>query len=126
MQLIDYLDFGSIFEKVKKNHLEQYPTKESYINENEGIIEDLSFVNDLYIDLLSSNEVPYFGEREFPSSNSHFDNDLIDLEKNTLIIELSVGGNNATENGDDYWGVSWVFEVDLEEEIFINYYTESF
>lgn len=125
MYLIDYLDFGAIFEETKKNHLELYPTPESYKYEMEGIIDDLSFVDELYQDLLCKEKDRYEDGREYP--NSYIGCDLIDLiDGNRLTIELSIGGSNATENGDDCWGYGFNFVVDLEEEIFVGYYVENY
>lgn len=39
---------------------------------------------------------------------------------------MGVEGNGATENGNNYWGYSWLFKVSLEDEIFVEYWEENY
>lgn len=121
MQIIDYLDFKSIFEKVKNNHLEEFPTAKDYIKFLKSSDEPYHYVEEMY---KSFDNLPK--DYDFISSENAFDNEVINLEKNLLHIELLIGGNNATENGDDFWGYGWNYTVDLDSELFVSYYFENY
>ena len=47
-------------------------------------------------------------------------------KNNKITFEFSVSGNNATENGNDYWDYGWTFVVDLETDLFIDFYYENY
>ena len=121
MQIIDYVDFKSIFEKVKNNQLEEFPTAKDYINFLKSINESYHYVEEMY---KSFNNLPK--DYDFTNSENAFDNEVIDLGKNILHIELFIGGNNATENGDDFWGYGWNYTVDLDTELFVSYSFENY
>jgi len=123
MQLIDYIDYWEIFKKVKKNQLEQFPTAKSYIKELKYFDEPFDYVEEMYAFLLAD----YTNDFEMITSDSHDDSILSSvLDENKLLIELSEGGNNATENGDDYWGYGLRFIVDMENELFVGYSYENY
>ena len=63
---------------------------------------------------------------DYPCTDNSFDIEVIDLKNNLLHIELSVGGNNTTENGDDFWGYGWTYTVDLENELFVSYVFQNY
>lgn len=123
MQVIDYIDYWEIYKKIKKNQLEQYPTAQEYIEELKGLDEPYDYVQEMYQFLLSEHTNDF----EMLSSDNYYDSDLIEtLKDDRLLIELSEGGNNATENGDDYWGYGLQFTVDLEYELFVGYSYENY
>lgn len=121
MQIIDYIDFGSIFKKIKNQQLKEHPTDKDYINFLKTCGEPFHYVEEMY---KSFDNLPE--DYDFTNSDNAFDNEVIDLDKNLLHIELSVGGNNATENGDDFWGYGWNYTIDLEEELFVGYSFENY
>lgn len=123
MQLIDYIDYWEIYKKVKKNQLEQYPTAKDYIKELKEWDEPFEYVKEMYEFLLSE----YTNDFEMINSDSYDDSILSSvLDDNKLFIELSEGGNNATENGNDYWGYGLQFTVDMENELFVGYKYENY
>ena len=121
MQIIDYIDFKSIFEKVKKNQLEEYPTAKDYIDFLEEVGEPSHYVEEMY---KSFDNLP--DDYDFTNSENAFDVEVIDLKNELLHIELSIGGNNSTENGDDYWGYGWNYTVHLDYELFVSYSFENY
>lgn len=121
MQIIDYIDFKIIFEKIKENQLEKYPKAEDYINFLKGNNEPFYYVEEMYKSFGIKIESP-----DYPCTDNSFDIEVIDLKNNLLHIELSVGGNNATENGYDFWGYGWNYTVDLENELFVSYVFENY
>jgi len=117
MEIIDYLDFDSIYKKVKSNHLANFPTPESYIKYLEGLEEDFSYVNEMYDWINNPAE-----DTELPTSENKFDNEVIFLDKGLLCVEFTIGGNDANESTNhNEWGYGWEFVIDLEEEIFIGF-----
>ena len=123
MQVIDYIDYWEIFKSVKNNQLENFPTAEDYIEELKSWDEPYEYVEEMYSFLLSN----YTNDFEMITSASYDDSILSSvLHENKLFIELSEGGNNATENGDDYWGYGLQFVVDLESELFVGYSYENY
>lgn len=123
MQLIDYIDYWEIYNKIKKNQLEQYPTAKDYIEELKGLEEPYDYVEEMYNALTSGLS----GDFEMLSSDNYDDYSLIaTLKEGQLLIELSEGGNNTTENGDDFWGYGLQFVVDLEYELFVGYSYENY
>lgn len=69
----------------------------------------------------------YTNDFEMITSDSYDDSILSSvLDENKLFIELSEGDNNATENGDDYWGYGLQFIVDMETELFVGYKYENY
>lgn len=114
MKLIDYIDFHSIFEKVKENHLKHYPNKEDYIDLLMDMEVPYDFVEDMYTFLLNPPE-------DIELADDRFDDEVIVVDENELVIEWTIGGNNSTESGDDLWGYGWEFTIDLEDEIFIDF-----
>jgi len=48
------------------------------------------------------------------------------LKEGKIYVEFSEGGNNATENGDDYWGYGLCFKIHLEYELFVGYSYENY
>lgn len=123
MQLIDYIDFHSIFERVKKNQLEMYPTAQDYIKELEYYEENFDYVEEMY-KALTADLIP--GDAEANNSQTSCDGDTIWLLENRLELVWTIGGNNATENGDDYWGYGWRFTIDLDNELFVGYSEENY
>ena len=121
MQIIDFIDFKSIFEKVKKNQLKHHPTAEDYIKFLKACGEPYHYVEEMY---KSFDNLP--DDYDFTSSENAFDVEVIDLENELLHIELSIGGNNATENGDDFWGYGWNYTINLEDELFVAYSFENY
>jgi hypothetical protein len=121
MQIINYIDFELIFKEVKKNQLEEYPTAKDYIKFLKRIEEPYHYVEEMY---KSFNNLPE--DYEFTNSDNAFDVEVIDLENNLLHLELSIGGNDANENGDDFWGYGWQYTIDLEEELFVSYFFENY
>jgi hypothetical protein len=121
MQIIDYIDFKSIFEKIKKKQLEEYPTAKDYIDFLEEVGEPSHYVEEMYE---SFYNLP--NNYDFTNSDNAFDVEVIDLENELLHIELSIGGNNATENGNDYWGYGWNYTVNLDDELFVSYSFENY
>lgn len=121
MQIIDYIDFKSIFEEIKEIQLEEYPTPEDYIEYLKTIEEPYHYVEEMY---KSFENLP--DECEFTNSKNAFDVEVIDLKNNLLHIELSIGGNNATENGNDYWGYGWNYTINLDDELFVGYSFENY
>jgi hypothetical protein len=121
MQIINYIDFKSIFEDIKKNQLEEFSTAKDYIKFLKRIEEPYHYVEEMY---KSFNNLPE--DYEFTNSNSAFDVEVIDLEKRLLHIELSIGGNDANENGDNFWGYGWQYTINLEDELFVDYSFENY
>lgn len=121
MELIDYIDFAELFSKAKKKHLESYPTAEEYIKELKSCGEPYDYVSEMY---RMFDNIP--DEAESPNSSMGCTDDYLDLGKNLIDLEWSIGGNNATENGDDYWGYGWIFTINLEEELFVGYKEENY
>lgn len=121
MDLIDYIDFGSIYKEVKKNQLKNYPTAQDYIKELKSYDEPYDYVEEMYMIFNYT-----FEDADLPNSTMGCFEEYYNRRKDFLNIEWSVGGNNATENGDDYWGCGWVFTVDLENELFVGYRYENY
>jgi len=122
MQIIDYIDWREIYNKVKKNHLKEFPTAESYIKELIGLDEPYEYVEEMYR-LLGED----LGNMDVYNSDNYDDGSFQDIFKQGKIhVEFSDGGNNATENGDDYWGYGLCFTIDLDEEIFVGYSYENY
>jgi len=121
MKIIDFIDFYALYKKVKENQLEQYPTAKDYIDELESCDELFDYVEEMY---------KYFShppeDADLSNTDEWSDEDVIKLDKNQILLEWSIGGNNATENGDDFWGYGWIFTVDLENELFIGYSEENY
>lgn len=114
MKLIDFIDFVEIYKQIKNNHLENYPSAKDYIEELKSFAEPYDYVEEMY------NFFENFPE-DAQISDEFSDCDCIDIENKTLTFEWFVGGNNATESGDDYWGYGWTFTVDLDTELFIGF-----
>ena len=121
MQIIDYIDFKTIFEEIKKNQLEEYPKAGDYIKYLKDNEEPFHYVEEMYKSFEHKIENP-----DYPCSDNSLDIEIIDLKNNLLHIELFVGGNNATENGDNFWGYGFNYTVDLETELFIGYHFENY
>ena len=122
MQLVDYIDYRSIFEKVKTNHLKEFPTKESYIEYLKQEEEDYSFVNELYFALGLD-----FSEFDTDSSDTIDDLSLSNwLSENYIWLEFSQGGNDSNEGGDNYWGYGYQFKICLDQDIFIDFSYENY
>jgi hypothetical protein len=121
MELINYIDFASIYQRAKKNQLKEYPTAEDYISELKSLFEPYDYVHEMY---KMFNELPK--DAEVPNSTMGCFSDYVNIEEDTVSVEWSIGGNNATENGDDYWGYGWVFDINLEYELFTNYRFENY
>jgi len=122
MQLVDFIDYRTIFERAKINHLKEFPTKESYeeyLKENE---ENFSFVKELYTALTYD-----FKDLDTDSSETSDDLNLSNwLSEGMLWVEFSEGGNNANESGDNHRGYGFQFKINLEEEIFVDYSYENY
>ena len=82
MQLVDYIDYRSIFEKVKTNHLKEFPTKESYIEYLKQEEEDYSFVSELYFALGLD-----FSEFDTDSSDT-IDDLSLSINTNKAIVKI--------------------------------------
>ena len=122
MQLVDFIDYREIFERVKKNHLKEFPTKESYDEYLKDNDEKNNFVKELYTALTYD-----FKYLDTDSSETIDDLTLSNwLAEGHLWLEFSEGGNNSNENGDNHWGYGFQFKIDLEEEIFIDYSYENY
>jgi len=121
MQIIDFIDFKSIFEKVKNNQLKEYPTAKDYIKFLKAVEEPYHYVEEMY---KSFDNLP--DDYDFTNSDTAFDVEVIDLENELLHIKLSIGGNNATENGDDFWAYGWNYTVNLDDELFAGYSFENY
>jgi len=122
MQLVDFIDYREIFNKVKLNHLKEFPTQESYeeyLKEND---EEYNFAKELYTALNYD-----FKELQTDTSDTIDDLTLSNwLSEGHLWVEFSESGNNANENGDNHWGYGFQFKIDLEEELFIDYSYENY
>ncbi|MES2864106.1 MAG: hypothetical protein V4666_08310 [Bacteroidota bacterium] len=121
MDLINYLDFSGIYEAVKKNQLKQYPTAEEYISDLKSQGEPFDYVAEMY---KRFDNIP--DDAEVPNSETGSFLDYVNIEEEIMSVEWSIGGNNATENGDDYWGYGWVFEINLDYELFVGYREENY
>ena len=121
MEIIDYIDFNSIFEKVKNRQLEEYPTAKDYIDFLKDIDEPYNYVEEMYE---SFNNLPE--DYDFTNSESNDDSEVIDLENKLLHIELTIGGNDATEGGDNFWGYGWKYSINLEDDLFVDYRFENY
>jgi len=122
MQITDYINWKEIYRKVRKNHLKEYPTAKHYTEYLISFEEPHHYVKDLY-EALNQD----FSDFDTPSSDNYDDSILIKyLSEKQLYLELSVGGNNATENGDDYWGYGYGFTIDLDTELFVGYDFENY
>jgi len=122
MQVIDYIDWREIYNKVKNNHLEQYPTAQDYIEELKSCDEPYDYVEEMYR-VFQEN----LGDMDVFSSDNYDDYSFRDmLMTGKIHVEFSEGGNNATENGDDYWGYGLIFTVDLDQELFVGYSYENY
>jgi len=117
MKILDYINFEEIFKKVKENHLEQYPTAKSF---QEDFYGSSDWADGMYNFLNNKPEDANIDMHEWE------DMWAINVSSDTLKIELTVGGNNATENGDDYWGYGWIFTIDLENELFVGFEEENY
>lgn len=120
MQIKDYIDFGQIYNDIKKSQLENYPTAKDYIEELKALDMPFDFVEEMYKCLTEG-----YMDSDATIQPECLDSELIDLDKNKIIIEWGVGGDISTENGYDYWGYSWNFTVDLELELFVDYSFEN-
>lgn len=121
MKIIEYIDFDSIYQDVKKNQLDSYPTAKDYIEELKSFEEPYDYVEEMYKYLLNPPE-----DADLTNTQEYSDEDCIKLEKNQINFEWSIGGNNATENGDNFWGYGWTFTVDLENELFVGFDFENY
>jgi len=121
MDLINYIDFSGIYEAIKKEHLKYYPTAEDYIEYLKSNEEPFDYVLEMYARF---DNIP--DEAEVPNSDMGCFLDYVDIGKDTVVVEWSIGGNNATENGDDYWGYGWRFTINLEYELFVGYSEENY
>ena len=65
-------------------------------------------------------------DADLTNTQEYSDEDCIKLEKNQINFEWSIGGNNSTENGYDFWGYGWTFTVDLENELFVGFDFENY
>lgn len=71
MQLSHYIDFIEIFNTVKKNHLELYPTPESYLEE----FEKAENVQEMYNTLFNHPE-----DSDIISLDALYDSEIINME----------------------------------------------
>ena len=81
MQIIDFIDFKSIFEKVKNNQLKEYPTAKDYIKFLKAVEEPYHYVEEMY---KSFDNLP--DDYDFTNSDTAFDEEVIDLENELLHI----------------------------------------
>jgi hypothetical protein len=122
MQIIDYVDFWKIFEKIKKNHLEAYPTKEDYMDELKDLGEPFDYVEELYSFL---NERDMSGFKCDSSDTS--DDSVLNIVDGKITIEFSISGNDANESTNyNEWGYGYLFTIDLENELFVGFTTENY
>lgn len=122
MQIIDYIDFHSIFKKVKENHLSLYPTEESYIEELQDNDESFEYVHDLYL-FLKLRDVT---DKKCNNSDNS-DDSILNIVDNKITIEFSIGGNGANESTNhNEWGYGYLFTIDLENELFVGYSFENY
>lgn len=122
MEVVNYIDWRGIYETVKKNQLKYYPTAESYIEDLRDNNEPFEYVEEMYR-LLKED----FSQMDVFNSENYDDDSFIDImKKRQIFVEFSEGGNNATENGDNYWGYGFCFKIDLDEDFFIGYHYENY
>jgi len=122
MQVIDYIDWREMYNDIKKKHLEQYPTAKEYIEEVKTWDEPYDYIEEMYRMFEED-----FSEMDVFSSDNYDDYSFQDILKEGKIhVEFSEGGNNATENGDDYWGYGLCFTINLDEELFVGYNYENY
>lgn len=122
MKITNFIDWKSIYEEVKEKHLKEYPKATDYIKDRKYFEEPLDYVKEMYRVLKQD-----FSELEVNNSDDYDDDYLASLLKDGLVeIEFSEHGNNATENGDDYWGFGFIFTIDLENELFVGYRYENY
>ncbi len=122
MQLVDYIDYRSIFEKVKINHLKEFPTKESYIEYLKENDENFSFVQEMYTALEYD-----LSKLDTDSSDTIDDLTLSNwLSDDFIWVEFSEGGNDSNEGGNNYWGYGFQFKIDLDQELFTDYSYENY
>lgn len=121
MKIIEFIDFYEIYQKVKESQLSSYPTAEDYIKELKIFNEPFDYVEEMYKYLLHPPE-----DADLGNTSEYIDEDMIDFGNNRLCLEWTVGGNNATENGDDFLGYGFIFTVDLENELFVGYSEENY
>lgn len=122
MQIIDYIDFLAIFNKVKENHLRLYPTQEDYIKELKELDQPFDYVGGLYFFLKYSNA------SEMDCNNSdNSDDSILKIVDGKITIEFSEGGNDANESTNhNEWGYGYFFTIDLENELFVGFSTENY
>lgn len=124
MNILDYIDYREIYNKVKKNQLEEYPTANDYIEQLESCDEPYEYVEEMY----RAFELD-FNEYDTPTSDEMDDSIIISyLNKSQFFIEFSIGGNDANESTNyNYWGYGHQFIVDLEDDgLFVGYSLENY
>jgi len=118
MRLIDYIDYWEIYRKIKKSQLEQFPTAQEYIEELKDLDEPYDYVEEMY----KAFKIDFSGFDGVDSEN--FPNDCIG---NIFSFEFSTGGGESYENGgDNFWGYGYNFEINLDEERFVNFWFENY
>ncbi len=121
MDILDFLDIKSIFDKVKKNHLEQFPTAQDYMTHLSYDDENFNEIEEMYRALnypLDSYKIA--------NSENYCDNEMIDLIERKMDIEFLYSGGHAHEGGDDYWCYGFMFKIDLDDELFIGFSEENY
>lgn len=113
MEINDYIDWQRMWEDVKNAHLQQYPTLESYTQDNKDIIKDLSFAKQMYEYLLDTIKID-------SEATLNCDEELEAYIPNTDILVFCFGLDETTsnENGTEYGGYEWVFEFSKEWNCF--------
>jgi hypothetical protein len=121
MKIIEFIDFCALYKKVKESQLEQFPTADDYIEELKSCDLPFDYVEGMYHYFTHPPE-----DAELSSTDEWGDADALKLDEGHVLLEWTIGGNNATENGDDFWGYGWIFTIDLETELFIGYTEENY
>ena len=122
MNLIDYLDFKTVFLQIKKNHLDVFPTPDSFKEYLKDLGEEYTFTDDLYNSFSMDID-----QMSFPSSETHEYNIFrAHVDENLFDIELMTSGGQNYEEGYNLWCYGFVYTINLEEELFVNYYTENY
>lgn len=116
------IDWHRMWKDAVKMHLINFPTEGEYRKEMDGIIDDLSFVEKMYVwfnwshlNKLGEMDLNFDEDEEYivPVRNHHSDKEII--------FSFSEVEDRSTEGGYDESGVEITFTYSLSNECFIDF-----